>query len=105
MDHPYAFKKFISNFMILTETGIPDRQDSIQTAINSFNNKELQVANDHIKKLLSGSYSDQELVQIWYLCEAKFCYVGKAQRIFMQEIYDTVEGVLKNKQNERSLTD
>ncbi len=94
MSQSRAFAKFVSFFMKNPDTRKIEHEFAIDTAINGLTRNELIAAQKDLKHLLTGSYSNKDLTKIWSHYHPQFAYLGDTQRIFMQEVYDTVEGVL-----------
>lgn len=55
---------------------------------------ELVLVKNDLAQLLESSCSDDELVKVWSSYTPQFVYMGKAQRLFMQEMYNAVEVAL-----------
>jgi hypothetical protein len=91
-----AFGKFVNFFMENPETGMIENEFAIDTAINSMRKNELILVKNDSAQLLENSYSDDELVRIWSSYTPQFVYVGKAQRLFMHEVYNAVETAIKD---------
>jgi hypothetical protein len=89
-----AFGKFVNFFMENPETGMIENEFAIDTAINSMSKNELILVKNDLAQLLENSHSDNELVKIWSSYTPQFVYMGKAQRLFMQEVYNAVEAAI-----------
>ncbi len=94
MTRSKAFGKFVNFFMENPETGMIENEFAIDTAINSMSKNELILVKNDLAQLLESSCSDDELVKIWSSYTPQFVYMGKAQRLFIQEVYNAVEVAL-----------
>jgi hypothetical protein len=91
-----GFVKFVHMFMRNIDTKQVINREVIDFAIRHLSQHDLVETKENLKHLLNGSYSDDELVDIWRSCEPQFVYLGKAQRNLIQEAYDAVLTKLAN---------
>ncbi len=85
-----GFIKFVGFLMKNPDTRRIDHHFAIDTAMNSLSRNQLVAAKNDIKELLSGSYSNEDITQIWLSCHPQFTYSGDVQRAFVQEAYDAI---------------
>jgi hypothetical protein len=96
MKRSNAFVAFVGNFSYNHDTRKVENKYAIDLAINSISKNDLMKVKSDLSDLLTGSYSDDEIVQICYDCQPRFVYKGKAQRELLHEAYDAILIALAN---------
>jgi hypothetical protein len=86
MHIPYEFEQFVKGFFPGSTEGTTTWEEWSRSALKFKDERQREVIREFLDQLLSGSYSDEEIEEVWRMQYPSYDFSSGGHRMFLSEV-------------------